>query len=950
MPVQAQEETETRLVQIVNADSVAGVIEDGQRIRRLIGNVVLRQEETRLRAQRATQFLDFDVTVFEGDVRIIEEGDTLTARLVRYNSVSKTGEAEGDVRIADSTAVLFAPSATYDSRAKTSYFTAGARLVEDDATLTSRRGTYNSRTKLATFTDDVRLTDSTTVLTSRRGTYNTETRRADFAGDVRLEHPDTYLEADSLVHFRETQRSEAHGRVFIERFGDEEPGDAEPEDAEPGDVEQDDAEPDDDEQDDTEPGTGEQDDAEPDDEEVDGLRNAAPALPDSLGATAARDSTLRTLLFGDRALHDERRGFSRIDGQPLLVTLRTDSTGATDTLLVRARILEAYRLDPATLDSMETAEAEKQRAAVRGAAADSAAVDTVAADSVAVPSDAVPGVAVDSTAVDGAAGRPAEERAALRGEDVEEDSGSEAPLERALPEDNTEPPGLRDDAEGEQGRGPPPLRPGEVDIDALRTRYGDDGQAVPDSLPVPAPDPPLEPPGPQPTTYDLRPGTEITRLIARDSVRIVQPDLVAVADSAVLDRFAIPPPEATPPEAIPSETVPPETMPPGTMRPDSLMADALAPDVPTADTLTTDSLTTDSLTTDSLLTDSLTTGLPTTGSPTTGSPTTGSPTTGAPTTDPQGTDGPGLGVQPQPVGAPASRASENRDVLRLFVRPSVWVDETQVTGAAMTVLASAETLDTLRVDGQAFAAQRDTSLARVNQIRGRTMLALFDEEVQPDSTRENTLRQLLVWPNAEAIYFRAKAQEDDAPPLPPDSLLDGAVQVSADSIAFTFARDTLRAVRGYRGIEGLSYAADIVPAALRLGGYVYTPERRPTQRGLLRPGSREAVRLGLSDSLAAPVFDIPDVDAARDSVGARLDSLDAERLRLDSLRTAPVELRPPPGEVPTVREEQAPPPRDPEGERREAASRAVPTGSNGRQRRRARPVSEPRPPRHAVGS
>ncbi|MEM6782737.1 MAG: OstA-like protein [Bacteroidota bacterium] len=822
-PIHAQEGT-TRLVQIVNADSVAGVIEDGQRVRRLIGNVVLRQEETRLRAQRATQFLDFDITLFEGDVRIIEEGDTLTARLVRYNSASKTGEAEGNVRIADSTAVLFAPSATYDSRAKTSVFTDGARLVEDDATLTSRRGTYNSRTKVATFTDDVRLTDSTTVLTSRRGTYNTETRRADFAGDVRLEHPDTHLEADSLVHFRETQQSEAHGRVFIERFGDEEP-------------DQEDA------------------DAAPDVAPVEAPGGRAPkgtdaeaaaqalAPSDSLGATTARDSTLRTLLFGDRALHDERLGFSRLDGQPLLVTLRTDSTGATDTLLVRARVLEAYRLDPASLDSMETAEAERRHVAEGLAAVDSVMVDSVAVSGEAVGRVSGDGLPVDSVLVGG----ESEDGAAVTG--GEEDDPEEEALTSSEPdsEQGRGPP-------SEQGRGPPTSGLDEVALDSLRAQYGDDWQSVADSLLAENSTADPRPPTPyapdlRPTTYDLPSGTEITRLVARDSVRIVQPDLVAVADSAVLDRFEIPPPEA--------------------VLPDALMADSLM-DV-------------------------------------------------------------SLSAGSQDAGTESSEP-ENRDVLRLFTRPSVWVDETQVTGAAMTVLARAETLDTLRVDGQAFAAQRDTSLAKVNQIRGRTMLALFDEEMQPDSTRENTLRELLVWPNAEAIYFRAKEQEEeDAPPLPPDSLLDGAVQVSADSIAFTFARDTLRAVRGYRGIEGLSYAADIVPANLQLGGYVYTPERRPTQSVLLVPGSREAVRLGLSDSLATPVFDIPDVDAARDSVGARLDSLDAERLRLDSLRqdslrSLPIDLRPPPAELPTIQDDSAPPPSDSQGNGDAPSSNAMRSG------------------------
>ncbi len=286
------QEPEARIVTIVNADSVSGAVVDGERVRTLIGNVHLVQDSTDLRARRATQFLDREEILFEGAVEIADRADTLNARRVTYGSRTRIGRAEGDIRLADDEAELFSNSVTHYRSEGRAEFAEPVRLVEREgeresaAVLTSERGRYLTGTKEAFFQDNVRLVDSLTVLTSERGRYGTEDKRADFSGNVRLRHErSTRLEADSLTHFRETEVSTARGNVLVERFG------------------------------------GREDDPE-----------------------AAPDTTRRTLLFGGRAFHDERARFSRVEADPLLVRLQTDSTG-TDTLLVRADILEASQPD-----------------------------------------------------------------------------------------------------------------------------------------------------------------------------------------------------------------------------------------------------------------------------------------------------------------------------------------------------------------------------------------------------------------------------------------------------------------------------------------------------------------------------------------------------------------------------------------------------------------------------
>ncbi len=574
LPLAPSLHAQTRMVELVNADSVAVESDSlAGTVRRLVGNVVFRQDTTALSAARAVQYVERGEVVLDGGVRIVSGRDTLTADRVTYMAASKIANAVGRVRIADGVSVLYAPQAAYASRERLAAFDAGGRLLHEGTVLTAPRGTYDTRARFATaeggarledstvvvtseratydarrrlaaFEGDLRLVDSSAVLTSTRGTSDTRERRADFTGDaggppVRLARRNVRLEADSLTHFRRTGVSDARGRVVLERLGD-------------------------------------------DLAEADGG-----AAPDS-----APDFSRRTLLFGAHALHDDPAGRSEVWGRagdasgpadPLLVRLRTDSTGATDTTLVRARRLVALR-----------------------------------------PPEA---------------------------------GSSEAGLSEA-------------------DSGAPPA----------------------------------------------------TRLTAWGEVRLAQSRFAAVGDSAVF-----------------------------------LRSDSTAP---------------------------------------------------------------------------------VRDDLALYgagTRPSVWFDRAQVTGDTLTAGARGERLDTLRVVGNAFAAQLDTTLGRVRQIRGRRMLALFD------GSEANRLRRLSVWPNAEAVYYRAT----------PEGLLDGADRLSADSLAFLFAGDELREVRGVRGIEGVAYGAGIVPEGLALDGYAYAPDARPTRATLLPPDGREAAWLAADAAPDAPPPDAP---------------------------------------------------------------------------------------------
>lgn len=297
----------------VESDSLTGVV------RRLTGNVRLRQDTTTLAAVSAVQYVQRGEVVLTGAVRIIAGDDTLTADRVTYDSNTKQALADGRVRIGAEGGALFAPRATYNTRDKRARFEGGGRLEQDGATLEAPSGTYETERRFAEVAGPLTLRDSVSTLTAARGTYDARSRRADVVGSVRLLRQQDRLDADSLVYFRRTERARAFGDVVLDRV------------------------------------------------ETDSLR--------------------RGLLFGSRLIYDGQDATAAMtaDGGPALaVLLERDSTGGTDTTLVRAFAFAASREENAEtrLDRVTASGDARLWRDGLGAVADSASfVRTAQADS-----------------------------------------------------------------------------------------------------------------------------------------------------------------------------------------------------------------------------------------------------------------------------------------------------------------------------------------------------------------------------------------------------------------------------------------------------------------------------------------------------------------------------------------------------------------------------------------
>ncbi len=221
-----------------------------------------------------------------GNVRCRQDETQLGANLVQQFPARDAVLLQGNVEVFERGDSLFTNRLRYNQRTRVGRALEPVRLTDGEVVVNAPTASYYNEEKRATFTEGVQLVDSVSVLSSDGGEYFSDSKQAELYGRVYLLQEALRLRSDSLTFFRETNLSIARGSVFIDRLVD---------------------------------------------------------------TDVPVDSSGRTFLFSDYAWYDEPAGSSRLEGNPLLVQLQPDSTGAlTDTL-----VIQSERISIAESDSLQ---------------------------------------------------------------------------------------------------------------------------------------------------------------------------------------------------------------------------------------------------------------------------------------------------------------------------------------------------------------------------------------------------------------------------------------------------------------------------------------------------------------------------------------------------------------------------------------------------------------------
>jgi lipopolysaccharide export system protein LptA len=181
--VVAQEETP---IEVLNAETLEGLkLPDGRNVRKLLGNVQLKQDSTLMYCDSAYQYEDENRVRAMSRVRIYmpgEEGRTTLIRADRidYDGKTRIAELYDHIVLEDSTRRLYTDRMTYYRNEGFAKYFNGGRLVDDENVMTSRRGNYTPRIRYARFNDNVVLTAPKYVLTADSMHYQVRDKRAIF--------------------------------------------------------------------------------------------------------------------------------------------------------------------------------------------------------------------------------------------------------------------------------------------------------------------------------------------------------------------------------------------------------------------------------------------------------------------------------------------------------------------------------------------------------------------------------------------------------------------------------------------------------------------------------------------------------------------------------------------------------------------------------------------------
>jgi lipopolysaccharide export system protein LptA len=241
--------TNPNQVEIIKADSLVGQNTPFMSVRKLMGNVALRQATTLVYCNLAILNETTNILEAYGKVKIIQADTvTITGDTAYYFGNERKAKINGRVRLDDKTIILTTNKLDYDLNSSVAYYNTGGKVVDKKSVLTSKEAYYNTVTKLVNFKTNVKVLDkegnltadslrystlskeayfvAPTLIVNGKDTtyanpgsqYNTVTKIANLKGRSTVKTDDYIMVADTMIYDPPTEIGIANGNiVFLSR-------------------------------------------------------------------------------------------------------------------------------------------------------------------------------------------------------------------------------------------------------------------------------------------------------------------------------------------------------------------------------------------------------------------------------------------------------------------------------------------------------------------------------------------------------------------------------------------------------------------------------------------------------------------------------------------------------------------------------------------------------------
>lgn len=178
----------TKEVEIIHADKLQFYTDDeGNPIRKMVGNVELKQDSTYMFCDSAFLKKEKNIVDMYGHVRITD-GDSIeaTSNKLNYDGNEKKAKLIGDARLTDTETEIRSETLYYDRIKSVGYYLSGGVLTKDSTVLTSQKAYYYTNTSEAFFNENVHIEDPKYQLDSDTLMFNTQTKVSIFYGNTSI--------------------------------------------------------------------------------------------------------------------------------------------------------------------------------------------------------------------------------------------------------------------------------------------------------------------------------------------------------------------------------------------------------------------------------------------------------------------------------------------------------------------------------------------------------------------------------------------------------------------------------------------------------------------------------------------------------------------------------------------------------------------------------------------
>ena len=233
-------------VEIIKADSLIGMNQPFMQMKKLIGNVGLRQGTTLLYCNLAILNETTNILEAYGKVKIIQADTvTITGDTAYYFGNERKAKINGHVKLDDRTIILSTSILDYDLNTNIAYYNTGGKIIDKKSTLTSKEGYYSTVTKLFDFKKNVKVLDkegslsadslrystlskeaffiAPTLVVNKKDTtyanpgsqYNTVTKISNLKGRSTVKTEDYIMTADTMIYDPPTEIGVAIGNIHF---------------------------------------------------------------------------------------------------------------------------------------------------------------------------------------------------------------------------------------------------------------------------------------------------------------------------------------------------------------------------------------------------------------------------------------------------------------------------------------------------------------------------------------------------------------------------------------------------------------------------------------------------------------------------------------------------------------------------------------------------------------